>query len=530
MALTLRYEVKYNDVSKNDFLIGEGFRIHPQATMGMSWAEVFFKSRSYERGGTIKIYFDGTLAFEGLIKRERQDTKQWTAIAYDKLYRWRDEPCIDAGYYEYTNQLAGTVLVDLLSHYLSGEFDTSNVDAGGTITHIDGYGMYVYDFAQEIARRVNYDFWLEPPNKVYFKAEGTLSTGVVIVYGTDILDILVEKDDLSKRDKIIVQGRRFVEATAGTGNAKHFHMDDNILTVAQSQEVANALLTKKNVTLVTGDVQLKNYKPEIRAGKTLVVDAPRYGFGSETVRITAVVHTPSGTKFTMGDAWSTMNEISNLLSIEDRLLESGLQLDSDKIYDNRGTVFPASPFDHQRYYRTDQGRTYRWNEGTSEWIPMDFTASGDRILDAIITYPKIHGGSGTMSATLAKLAKGTDVIGVNSTSWQTVREYELMPRAGIKHRLQECIADLRTTLATEQAQLKVETNVNFAGWVLFDSIKVTNSTTFVEKVFTDVVTTGVNEKLGIRFMARSWDAAVLVEVRGAKETDKLALSQVMDIS
>lgn len=331
-----RYGVVVDGVPMNNFLLSDGFAVHPNVTEAMSWAELFFKNRSYERGDTVLIYLDHELVFDGVIKRERVDTSKWTAIAYDRLYRWRDEPCIDDGYYKYENQLAGTILVDLLNHYFPDDFDTANVDAGGTLTAIYGHGQYVYDLAQEIARRANFDLWLDPPNKVYFKDKESVASGETTVYGVNILNITAEWDDLEKRDKIIVYGRLAtlpgfgVSATSGTGDAKHFHMDESILTDAEAQEVADALLAEKNVTLVTGEVQLKKYKPEIRPGKTVVLHATRFGFNNAAVRVTSAVHTPSGTSFIVGDVWSPVRKTSKLEDSVVRMLEYALGIDYSK--------------------------------------------------------------------------------------------------------------------------------------------------------------------------------------------------------
>ncbi len=55
-----------------------------------------------------------------------------------------------------------------------------------------------------------------------------------------------------------------------------------------------------------------------------------------------------------------------------------------------GTTFPVSPEDGELFLRTDENIAYRYDLGNTEWLPLDFLASGARIANAIIDTAQIN--------------------------------------------------------------------------------------------------------------------------------------------
>ena len=296
-------------------LVDDGLSV-TQAEMGLRRASIKLYEQLYALGDELKIYKNDTLLFQGDIDKETIRPGIFQAYASDKLMILADANARDDDHYEYANEEYSLILKDLLSHYFTGEFDVTNVDATGmTCGHIFLKDKQISQCVQIISQRCRHVLWLEPPNILYFKPKNTVISGYRALYGTNIQDLRVTRDTFTKTKVIIRMAAG--DVTRGTGERIVLLSDDTIETEDEANDLADAILDELQDTMIRGEIVLTEVRHDLVAGTTVVLHAPEFGFEEETIRIMQVTYTPFSTKLTVG-ATAAMVE-GKIIDFEDRI-------------------------------------------------------------------------------------------------------------------------------------------------------------------------------------------------------------------
>lgn len=175
-----------------------------------------------------------------------------------------------------------------------------------------------------------------------------------------------------------------------------------------------------------------------------------------------------------------------------------------------GTTFPSNPHEGELFKRTDQsnGITYRWNAGTSEWLPVDYLASSNRMALHVVTEDKIVDYGVSVIKTNPNLGVETvehtpeideTEYSTSSTTYITVKTFSYIASQYVKHSLRTCKFKFRTAELNEAAWGKVEYSIAGGAWQQFSSVRSENGVTYVEETLTETVTAGLNQSLDVRF-------------------------------
>jgi len=311
----MAYTITIDSVDRTTKLIDDGFAV-TQSEGSARRASVKLYEQLYALGDELKISIDGNLKFQGEIDKESIRSGEFVAYASDLLITLPDDSARADGHFEYENQDYTVIFKDLLDYYFSGVFDVSNVDTTGqTCSHINLKDRPISECLQILATRAQYVFWLEPPNYMYFKPKGGVSSGYSAVYGHNIADINVVRDTFVKT-KVIVK-MRYGAVEVGSGSRITVVHDDTITTEEEAEDVGNAILDEMQDVIIRGDITLLECKHDLVPGTTIVLTAPRFGFNADTIRIKSMTYTPFRTKLVVGTMTSMVEH--HMIDIEDRI-------------------------------------------------------------------------------------------------------------------------------------------------------------------------------------------------------------------
>lgn len=311
----MTFKISVNGTDRTTQIIDNGFTV-TQSEMGMRRTNIRLYEQLYTLGDELKIEVNGVLKFQGEIDKEMVRPGEFTVYASDLLITLADDTARSNGHYEYTSQEYSSILKDLLSYYFSGVFDVTNVDdTGMTCDHINLKGKQISECIKILAQRSKHVFWLEPPNFLYFKEKGAVSSGYSAIYGTNIDDISIVRDTFTKTKILIKMKLGTVEVGTGTRIAIFF--DDTITTEDEAEDVANAILEEMQDVQIRGEITLTECRHDLVPGTTIQLEAPQFGFNGESIRIKSVSYTPYKTRIIVGTLTSMVE--SKLISFEDRI-------------------------------------------------------------------------------------------------------------------------------------------------------------------------------------------------------------------
>jgi len=313
------YRVLIDDVDVTTKLVDNGFSVSHGEMMPMR-ASVRLYEQDYSIGSVLKVYAGEQLIFQGDIDKERITTGEFAAFASDKMIILSNEAATNVDHRLYETAEYSTIVTDLLSYYLSGEFDVTEVDVTGkTAIYLDLTSTSLNECLKTCAKRARFTFWLEPPNKLHFKALDTVASGYTAIYGTNIERIDVVRDNFIKTKVVVVFQVNNVKASVerGTGSRIVLVTDDKINNSADANDLGDAILDELQDIQIRGTIDLVEPRHDLIPGTTVIIHAPQYGFSNEVVRIKAVTYTPLKTRITVGTYGAMVD--STLVSYEERI-------------------------------------------------------------------------------------------------------------------------------------------------------------------------------------------------------------------
>jgi hypothetical protein len=196
------------------------------------------------------------------------------------------------------------IFKDLLSYYYPGVFDVSNVDdTNKTCFYVDLTDKSIWECLKVLSQRANMAMWLEPPNKLYWKTRDSVSSDFSAIYGQNIKDLSITRDNFVKTRVIVLitlPGGRTGEVIVGTGSRTAIVNDDTINNETDATARGQAVLDELQDIQIRGEIELTESRHDLIPGTTCVLNAPQFGFENETLRIKHVNVTPKGTKLSLG--------------------------------------------------------------------------------------------------------------------------------------------------------------------------------------------------------------------------------------
>lgn len=234
------------------------------------------------RGTIFQVNVENNTLLVGLIKKiHRQRSrgiKTLTCFGYTHLLQ--NKYCIDEGFQLYESVDAGVIAKALIDHYFSGILTSVNVDitTGVTIQSLDCTDKTVYAMFKELAKRANCDFYVDNSLDVHFFVVGSVEATRTIQPG-DILDITLVEDDMRLKDLIRVHGGGG-RATSGTGDIEHLLTNTAIGSIAEAQEVADALFSILGTGKVNATVKVKGFY-NVHSAEKILLNSPFDGVINE---------------------------------------------------------------------------------------------------------------------------------------------------------------------------------------------------------------------------------------------------------
>ncbi len=230
---------------------------------------------SVTRGQTFRVDIEGNTLLVGLIKRIHRQRSRGikTLTCYGYTHLLQNKYCVDEGFQLYENVDAGVIAKALIDHYFSGILTSTNINitTGVTINSLDCTDKTVYNMFKELAKRANCDFYVDTSLDTYFFVVGSVEAKRTIQPG-DILDVDLVEDDLTKKDLIRVHGGGG-RATSGTGDVEHLLVNTSILSIAEAQEVADALFGILGTGKVNVTVKVKGFY-DVHSAEKILLNSP----------------------------------------------------------------------------------------------------------------------------------------------------------------------------------------------------------------------------------------------------------------
>jgi len=230
---------------------------------------------SVKRGSVFQVDVENNVLLVGLIKKiHRQRSrgiKTLTCFGYTHILQ--NKYCVDEGFQLYESVDAGVIAKALIDHYFSGILTSDNVDitTGVTIISLDCTDKTVYNMIKELAKRANCDFYVDNSLDVHFFVVGSVDAKCTI-QPRDILDIKIIEDDMTKKDLIRVHGGGG-RATSGTGDIEHLLTNTAIVSVAEAQEVADALYGLLGTGKVNVTVDVRGFY-DVHSAERILLNSP----------------------------------------------------------------------------------------------------------------------------------------------------------------------------------------------------------------------------------------------------------------
>lgn len=313
------YRVMIDDVNVTTKLVGDGFRVI-LGEMTTTRASVRLYEQAYSIGSVLQIYYDDTLIFQGDIDKEGMETGVYIAYSSNKLMILGDKAASNENHRLYESAEYSTIVTDLLSYYLAGEFDVTEVDVTGkTAVYLDLTSKPLNECLKICAQRARFTFWLVSPDKLYFKAIDTVSSGYTAIYGTNIEKIKITRDNFTKTKVVVVFTVNNVKASIerGTGSRIVLLTDDTINNSNDANDLGDAILDELQDIQIRGTIELVEPRHDLIPGTTIIVHAPKYGLSNATVRIKEVSYTSKKTRITIGRVGAMVEQ--TLVSYEERI-------------------------------------------------------------------------------------------------------------------------------------------------------------------------------------------------------------------
>ena len=311
VVLTVFIDGNLRDV--NEFSVEEGKKGVMSITI--PYATTVSTDDSFE------VKTDGTTWIKGVVRRIRRTRARKSKgkgekkilTCYGKTHTLYEKFCVDDGFHEYSDKDIGWIAKDLVDHYFAGILTSANIDTTTDVTasNFDCDAHSVGDALEDLARRGNCYFYVDNGDDVHFFVRGTVSSGLK---AEDLAEIKILDETSRKFVKIIVRGKnRSIQASSGSGYPERFYQNNRITTVAEAQEVADALLAELGAARQQVEARKDSFM-ETRAGKTIILNRPDDGFDNEVLEIQRIrwaCKPPHRHKtwFTVGDPEPTIESI-----------------------------------------------------------------------------------------------------------------------------------------------------------------------------------------------------------------------------
>ncbi len=291
-------KVKVNGINVKERMIGPGISI-THVEMGAKRASIRLYDQLYNINDELKVWMGDNLVFQGDIDKEHVIPGDFTAYASDKLTVLSNEVASHEDHREYVNTEVSVIVKNLLDYYFNGVFDQTNIDTTtATVGYLDLTDKPINECMQILAQRARFVYWLEPPNLFYFKARDSISSNYTAIYGTNVENLAVTRDNFVKT-KVIVK-MRLGKVISGTGTRIAIVADDTIVKEADAQQLADSILDEMQDIRIRGEITLTELRYDLIPGTTVVLHAPQFGFENETVRIKQITYSPFKTRLVVG--------------------------------------------------------------------------------------------------------------------------------------------------------------------------------------------------------------------------------------
>jgi hypothetical protein len=256
-------------------------------------------------GGEIFRYYcdyeDGTtLRFKGIIEKPSHRNNLMRVSGRAKSSRFFDI-YVTA---EFQGITSSQIIINLINRYGGGQFTFNNVESESTPITVTWFEKPFWECVQEICTSVAHDIYVDYDDDFHFFASGSRSnTGEAIVHDNNLWDVGDFAPDRSRIRNVVKvygaqsQGTQVLYTARDTDSDLDYDSiemvrDDNITTLEQAKEVADARLLQTQAAPTIGEVT-SVLLASIQPGEKIHISVPADNIDPSLYDILSYEHTLS---------------------------------------------------------------------------------------------------------------------------------------------------------------------------------------------------------------------------------------------